>query len=256
MSGKEQPVSNAHNKRESDTKVDGSNRRKRKKPLLQEEQVEIVERRGLRFVTPYFFEFTTHAKKRWLGVSIIDVFAKEFHAETKEYYEKAILSGRLTVNGKNVKPSYIMRDNDFICNTMHRHEPPVTSREIEVVFENDKLIVVDKPGSIPVHPTGRYRHNTIVGILGYQRGLHQLHPCHRLDRLTSGLLILAKNQQMAKKIDADISNRMVSKEYICKVRGKFPTFSVHIIYIEIIFVFLFLEAQQCVRNQSKWLATS
>lgn len=51
---------------------------------------------------------------------------------------------------------------------------------------------------------------------------HYLQACHRLDRLTSGMVLLAKNPAQARQIIDDISNRLVEKEYVCKVEGEFP----------------------------------
>ena len=56
-----------------------------------------------------------------------------------------------------------------------RHEPPVVHEEIEFLQNDDGMVVINKPASIPVHPCGRYRHNTIVFILGKQYGLDRLH---------------------------------------------------------------------------------
>lgn len=50
--------------------------------------------------------YTTHAKGRWLERSILEVFAKEFQDQSKEYYEKAIIEGTITLNGKKVTPAY------------------------------------------------------------------------------------------------------------------------------------------------------
>lgn len=53
----------------------------------------------------------------------------------------------------------------MISHTVHRHEPPVTDKAIEIIEETKDLYVIDKPGSIQVHPSGRYRHNTVLHIM-------------------------------------------------------------------------------------------
>jgi 23S rRNA-/tRNA-specific pseudouridylate synthase len=87
---------------------------------------------------------------------------------------------------------------------------------------SSRFVVVDKPASIPVHPCGRYRHLTLVSLLGHERGLWNLYPCHRLDRLTSGILIFARDKVSAAKMEVQIRTRAVHKEYICRVLGRFP----------------------------------
>jgi 23S rRNA-/tRNA-specific pseudouridylate synthase len=50
-----------------------------------------------------------------------------------------------------------------------RHEPPVTAEPLAILFEDDDIVAVNKPGSIPAHATGRYRHNTVIGMLARDR---------------------------------------------------------------------------------------
>jgi 23S rRNA-/tRNA-specific pseudouridylate synthase len=98
----------------------------------------------------------------------------------------------VTVNGEEVALDAVVKDNDVICHRVHRHEPPVTATPIEILVSNDDIVVVNKPSSIPVHPCGRYRHNSVVFLLGREHGLKNLHTVHRIDRLTSGILMFAK----------------------------------------------------------------
>ncbi|XP_037959336.1 RNA pseudouridylate synthase domain-containing protein 2-like [Teleopsis dalmanni] len=87
---------------------------------------------------------------------------------------------------------------------------------------DDDIVVVNKPASIPVHPCGRYRHNTVVFILAKEYNLKNLRTIHRLDRLTSGLLLFGRSPKKARQMEHQIRNRQVQKEYICRVEGDFP----------------------------------
>jgi 23S rRNA-/tRNA-specific pseudouridylate synthase len=58
-----------------------------------------------------------------------------------------------------------------IIHTLHRHEPPVLGAPINILYETTELIVVDKPPSMPVHPCGKYRHNSLLKILENELGL-------------------------------------------------------------------------------------
>lgn len=75
---------------------------------------------------------------------------------------------------------------------------------------------------ILVHPCGQYRKNTVLGILQAEHNLGRLYPIHRLDRLVSGLLILARNSHTADKFRQEIEGGKVKKSYIAKVQGVFP----------------------------------
>lgn len=98
---------------------------------------------------------------------------------------------------------------------MHRHEPPVTAQPIRILTEDDEVVVVDKPSSLPVHPCGRFRHNTVIFILGKEHGLRELHTLHRLDRMTSGVLMFAKTVAASKRIDEQVRQRQVRAVSCC-----------------------------------------
>jgi tRNA pseudouridine synthase 9 len=177
---------------------------------------------GLRKVEPYDYIYKTYAKQRWLGKSIFEIFEKEFHDRSTDYYKHAILNGRITVNGLQVALEYIVKNSDLIENRIHRHEPPVCDLKIEIVDESDDVLIISKPSSIPVHATGRYRLNTIIHILKQEHRYQELHPVNRLDRLTSGLMILARNKKKATELMTALGERLVQKTYYARVKGKFP----------------------------------
>ncbi|XP_015428393.1 PREDICTED: RNA pseudouridylate synthase domain-containing protein 2-like isoform X3 [Dufourea novaeangliae] len=177
---------------------------------------------GLRKVYPYYFTFTTFTKGRWVGEKILEVFAREFRAHPAEVYERCIRAGTLTVNYQKVDVDYRLRHNDLLANVVHRHEVPVTSEPITVIHMDEDVVVVNKPASIPVHPCGRYRHNTVVFILAKEYNLKNLRTIHRLDRLTSGILLFGRTPKKARQMEHQIRNRQVHKQYVCRVEGEFP----------------------------------
>ncbi|KAI8809137.1 pseudouridine synthase [Cladochytrium replicatum] len=183
----------------------------------------IIEK-GLRKVEPYEFHYSTFAKGRWYGRTLIDVFSKEFQDHPESYYRNAIECGRITVNGEPVTVDYIVKNSDRINHVVHRHEPPVASTPVRIAYREEDLWVVDKPSSIPIHPTGRYNHNTLLPILAHENSLplSALHPCNRLDRLTSGLVLIALSKPRSRTISSLLSSRTLSKSYLARVRGVFP----------------------------------
>ncbi|XP_028677293.2 RNA pseudouridylate synthase domain-containing protein 2 [Erpetoichthys calabaricus] len=178
---------------------------------------------GLRKVRPYYFDFKTYCKGRWVGKTLLEVFSSEFRAETIEYYEEAARIGRIRLNEQPIKDLRItLKHNDFMKNTVHRHEPPVCAQPLEILAQDDDLVIVNKPASLPVHPCGRFRHNTVIFILGKEHGISGLHTVHRLDRLTSGVLLFARTLEASQKLDQLVRDRQLEKEYVCRVRGVFP----------------------------------
>ncbi|CAM9165534.1 unnamed protein product [Phaeothamnion confervicola] len=177
---------------------------------------------GWRRVVPYAYEFRTYAKRRWCGRGVGEVFATEFGAYPPAYYDAAICSGRITINGNRVEPLTVIRDSDLLVHRTHRHEPPVLADPVEVVAEDDGVVAVCKPSTIPMHPCGAYHHNTLLRLLACERpGGETLRPAHRLDRLTSGLVLLAKTAAAAAAIGDDIKAGRAAKTYLARVAGDF-----------------------------------
>ncbi|KAF9960692.1 hypothetical protein BGZ72_006262 [Mortierella alpina] len=178
---------------------------------------------GLRKIKPYFFKYQTYAKGRWLGRPLIEVFNTEFRDRDNAFYERAIQDGRIKVNDETVSQNYIIKNSDIVAHDIHRHEPPVADLPVKVVRQEDGVIIVDKPSSIPVHPSGRYRHNTVLHILMQEQGYKDLFPVNRLDRLTSGLMIIALSVKKAREFELMMQRCEIKKEYVCKVQGQFPS---------------------------------
>lgn len=191
-------------------------------PLNPPERQDYIFREGRRYVAPYHFEFISHVKSRWAGKTIVDLFAHEFKGRPYEYYVSAVECGRIQVEGRVVPVSYIVKSSEKISHFVHRHEPPVTSHGVSILQKEPDVVTVCKPASIPVHPCGQYRKNTVVGILQAEHGLAPLFPVHRLDRLVSGLLIFARNASKADLFRQQIEGGLVQKRYIAMVVGEFP----------------------------------
>ncbi|KZT67634.1 pseudouridine synthase [Daedalea quercina L-15889] len=184
----------------------------------------VVQRPGLKKIPPYWYPYTTMAKGRWLGREILEVVSTEFRDRSMEYYRYALESGVTTINGKVAKPETIVKNGDRIENVVHRHEPPVTSTPVRIVHHDKErgFIIVDKPGSIPVHAAGRYFRNSLVEILKNDFGFQKVYTINRLDRLTSGMMIVPLNAQLANILSKEFADSKIQKEYIARCKGKFP----------------------------------
>ncbi|KAI0156788.1 pseudouridine synthase [Xylariaceae sp. FL1272] len=178
---------------------------------------------GLRRVAPYHYTYNTWCKQRWRDREILDVFESEFRDRPLPYYKHAIEAGKVRVNGKQTAPNALLKNGDLISHIIHRHEPPVSASTIGILHEDDDMIVINKPSGIPVHPAGRYNYNSVIEIMKAERGPEWIaYPCNRLDRLTSGIMFVAKNPKSAESLGEQIKARSVRKEYIARVIGDFP----------------------------------
>ena len=114
-----------------------------------------------------------------------------------------------------------LKAGERVRHFLHRHEPPVLSHPVDIVEVTDDLVAAHKPATVPVHPTGQYRKNTVLGILAsHFPRLGWLAPAHRLDRNVSGLLLLARNGRTASALREAMSGRRISKTYVALVNMK------------------------------------
>lgn len=177
---------------------------------------------GLRKVYPYKYHHSTYCKGRWIGKTIVDAYCDEFAVFTQEEVERRITKGILKVNGNKVGLNYVLKNKDMITSDVHKHELDVLACPIEIIFENEDFFVVDKPPSIPVHPCGLYLKNSLLCILASEYNRKNLFMLHRLDRLTSGVMVFAKSSEKSKQLHEEMDIRSINKEYVCRVEGNFP----------------------------------
>lgn len=106
----------------------------------------------LRKVHPYFFTWITHAKERWYGRTIADVFQYEFRRSIlKQNFDDIIRNGLVRINGQCISKDYIIQNGDKLEHFTHRHEVPVINQKFHIIVNDDDYLVIDKPCSIPVH---------------------------------------------------------------------------------------------------------
>lgn len=129
------------------------------------------------------------------------------------------------VNGFATDPTYRLRRGDLIEHHFHRHEHPIPLSQgapIPIVYCDQDLLVADKPSGVPVHPSGRYHFNSLLCLLQEQLGQQDLFVLNRLDRLTSGLVLLARNIETVRRYSTVLNGGQVFKTYLARVRGEFP----------------------------------
>ena len=93
--------------------------------------------------------------------------------------------------------------------------------QLSILFEDDYLIAVDKPSGLLVHPSWITKPDepTLMGLLKEQFNAEKLHTIHRLDRATSGVMLVGKEIESSKRMQEQFQSREVKKEYECLVRG-------------------------------------
>ena len=149
---------------------------------------------------------------------------------TRVMAQKLIEQGNVKVNGKNVKTSYKLNENDKVeVEIPEVKEVSIEAQDIpvEVLYEDNDIIVVNKPKGLVVHPANGNPDGTLVNALmkickGTLSGIGgEIRPgiVHRLDKDTSGVLIVAKNDKAHLALCEQIKNREVKKTYLALTRG-------------------------------------
>lgn len=141
-----------------------------------------------------------------------------------------IKSGNVKINDSIKKPSYILKENDKIDFEIPEEEKLEIKPQdipIEIVYEDENMLVVNKPSGMLTHPTTIERENTLVNALLYKfnnnlsdiNGEFRRGILHRLDRNTSGLLMIAKNNKTHEFLAEQIKNHTITKKYRAIVKG-------------------------------------
>jgi 23S rRNA pseudouridine1911/1915/1917 synthase len=149
---------------------------------------------------------------------------------SRERIKNLIEEGFILVEGKSVKPSYKLKGGEQVLVRIPvEKEYSLQPKEVpfEILYEDEDLAVIYKPAGIVVHPAPGHLDDTLVhGLLLKLRSLSgvggELRPgiVHRLDKDTSGVMLVAKNDFAHKKLTQDFKERRVEKEYLAIVYGR------------------------------------
>ena len=192
----------------------------------------------------------------------IDCFLAELYPEiSRAKIQKQIKSGFCKVNKNTIKPSYILKfgdEVDFVFSEIQEQNKPLAENiPLKIVWEDENMAVVNKPSGMLTHPTVNENNNTLVNALLYHYGenLSDINGdfrrgiVHRLDRNTSGLIMIAKNNKTHEFLVQEMKNRAFCKKYIAIVKGIIieDTFEIN----SPIGRHLTQPQKQCVRNDGK-----
>lgn len=172
----------------------------------------------VRIIPPYDHTYRFRVKDSESGVSLLELMSTRFPFRPKDEWEQRIRNGIVLLNGNSLDGGVKVRNNDTIS---HRNigviEPSVPG-DISVIREFDDFLVIDKPSPLPMHAGGRYNRNTVVEMLN-ELGYNPLHIVHRLDAVTSGILILGRTGEFARLFSGVMSDGGIRKKYEAIVRG-------------------------------------
>ena len=174
-----------------------------------------------------------------VGKRIDKFLAKEFFLYSRADIIKRIKNGEVLVNNKQIKPSYILEEGDAIMlenfSKEEQDQSLIGNRDIslDILFENEDMVVIDKQAGLQVHPSSNEKKNTLVNALlaRYPEivDVHdgsvgaELRPgiVHRLDKDTTGVMVIARNMEALYALKENFKNRNAEKQYLAIAKGVF-----------------------------------
>lgn len=163
----------------------------------------------------------------------LDIFLTEtFPNYSRALFQSQIKKGDILLNGEKTRPGAKLKVDDLVNVALPKVVPLIVKPEknikLNILFENDNFIVINKPAGIVVHPSESTPEHTIVNaLLAYcpkisSVGDDSKRPgiVHRLDKEVSGVMIIAKNQKTFDHLKKQFQNRTIQKKYIALIHGK------------------------------------
>ncbi|MCD4784533.1 MAG: RluA family pseudouridine synthase [Candidatus Eremiobacteraeota bacterium] len=160
----------------------------------------------------------------------IDIFVSEKAKISRNLTQKLIEEGLITLNKESAKYGCRIKEGDIIhVRVPHKRDVGIEKQDIplNIVYEDKDILVINKQRGMVVHPSAGHKDGTLVNALMYQvddlsgiGGEDRPGIVHRLDKNTSGLLIIAKNDNAHRRLSDMFKTKTISKEYIAIIHGK------------------------------------
>jgi 23S rRNA pseudouridine1911/1915/1917 synthase len=153
----------------------------------------------------------------------LDHFLKRRIGRLSRTRIQAIIGEQISFSdGRNVRPAASVRAGETI--RLRRPAPvePPVPRHFEILYQDDSVLVIDKPAGLPMHTTAKFWRNTLTALLRERYPDEQMEVAHRIDRETSGVLLIARGRKMASFLTRAFARRAVDKTYLALVKGQPP----------------------------------
>lgn len=164
------------------------------------------------------FQYIRHKEKELL----IDFLFRRFPYLTREKWVENIQLAAIKINDQPVTPTTVLNNNDIISYLRPREDEPEIDTRYNILYLDDSIVVVEKNGNIPISESGKYYQNTLLNILKEGEGFSELYAVHRLDRETSGIVVIGRTKEIATTMGEQFQRRVPQKEYHAVLLGEFP----------------------------------
>lgn len=157
------------------------------------------------------------------GRRLDQVLARRYPHTARQVWQERIRTGQVRLDGQAARPGRRVRAGQAVDFVFWQKPEPGVNVDYRIQYRDEDLLVIEKPPDLPVHPSGIYRKHTLHALLKRDFGADfVVHLVHRIDRETSGLLLLAGNPTSAAALQRLFLSGAVRKEYLVIVEGRFP----------------------------------
>lgn len=168
-----------------------------------------------------------------VGIRLDKAVSDAFPTYSRASIEKLIENGAITVNGQQVKSKYIIKDGDIVQADFSALYNEPEQIELPIIYEDGDVVVINKPVGVLAHAKGAFNNEATVAtwLKSYCTGFNpdekfwlsnRAGIVHRLDRGTSGVMIVAKNEDAQKFLQKQFAKRNVKKTYLAVIAGELP----------------------------------
>lgn len=172
--------------------------------------------RNVRIVPPYPITYRFKVKAEFQGATLLQLMRTRFPFHGIKIWETKIRNGQVGVNGASAHPDHILCLQDEVYHHNPRVVEPAVPDEVRILEVAEDHLFVYKPAPMPVHPGGRFNKNSLTMILE-SMGYSDLRVVHRLDAVTSGIVLFARTKGFAREAMLAFSRAEVKKTYYARV---------------------------------------
>lgn len=152
--------------------------------------------------------------------TLLDLLVEQFPQISREEWAQRCAEGRFVSYGGKVRyAEHVVRAGERILQVFPPAVEPEVARGIRILWEDEALVMVEKPAPLPMHASGRYHRNTLQYLLNLVYEPKFLRPVHRLDANTRGLVLFARTRHFCRLLQQQFLNDKVEKIYRVKVQG-------------------------------------
>lgn len=170
------------------------------------------------------------ADENWMDERIDKFLSAQLPEQSRSYLQKIIKEGSVLVNGSPVKASYRMDDQDEVTIDLPKLKEPEIEAEnipLDILYEDDDLLMVNKPKGMVVHPSAGHTTGTLVNAVMYHckedlsgiNGVMRPGIVHRIDKDTTGVLVICKNDKAHNFVAEQLKEHSITRKYRAIVNG-------------------------------------